>query len=121
VGKTQARNIAMASIDAEIVIFSDATTVYKKDIIKKFVRNFADPQVGMVTGHLIYQAPGQTETGLGQILFWKYESMIKKAQTSMGTLTGSVGCATAFRHKLYTPLPANIIEDFTEPLMFVLQ
>jgi cellulose synthase/poly-beta-1,6-N-acetylglucosamine synthase-like glycosyltransferase len=121
VGKTEARNIAMSSVKGEIIIFSDATTTYREDIVRKMVRNFADPKVGMVTGHLIYRDSGNTQMGTGQKLYWKYESMIKKAQTSMGTLTGSVGCVTAFRRDLYTPLPKNIIEDFTEPLMFVMK
>ena len=121
VGKTEARNIALASIEGEIIIFSDATTKYKNDIIRKLVRNFADPSVGMATGHLVYQDESQSHMGTGQILYWKYESLIKKAQTAMGTLTGSVGCVTAFRKELYTALPKNIIEDFTEPLMFVIK
>lgn len=121
VGKTEARNQALSIIKGDIIIFSDATTVYRQDVIRKIVRNFADPSVGMVTGHLIYQDPGKSQTGPGQALYWKYESKIKKAQTAMGTLTGSVGCLTAFRKELYTPLPGNIIEDFTEPLMFVMK
>lgn len=121
VGKTEARNVAMAAIKGEIVIFSDATTTYKEDIVRKMVRNFADPKVGMVTGHLVYRDSANTQMGTGQKLYWRYESMIKKAQTSMGTLTGSVGCVTAFRKDLYHPLPNNIIEDFTEPLMLVMK
>jgi cellulose synthase/poly-beta-1,6-N-acetylglucosamine synthase-like glycosyltransferase len=121
VGKTEARNVAMASVQGEIIIFSDATTNYKEDIIEKMVRNFADPKVGMVTGHLIYRDSNNSQMGTGQKLYWKYESTIKKAQTSMGTLTGSVGCVTAFRKELYTPLPENIIEDFTGPLMLVMK
>jgi cellulose synthase/poly-beta-1,6-N-acetylglucosamine synthase-like glycosyltransferase len=121
VGKTEARNVAIKEIDSEIVLFSDATTEYRPDIIKKMVRNFADPEVGMVTGHLIYRNDQNSPMGLGQKLFWKYESLIKNAQTKLGTLTGSVGCATSFRRVLYSPLPANIIEDFTEPLMFVIK
>lgn len=121
VGKTEARNIAVKSVKEEIIIFSDATTRYKTDIVKKLVRNFADKAVGMVTGHLIYQDGDNTQMGLGQKLYWKYESLIKKSQTEMGTLTGSVGCVTAFRTGLYTPLPDNIIEDFTGPLMMVMK
>ena len=121
VGKTEARNVAVKSVKEEIIIFSDATTRYKTDIVKKLVRNFADKAVGMVTGHLIYQDGDNTQMGLGQKLYWKYESLIKKSQTEMGTLTGSVGCVTAFRTGLYTPLPDNIIEDFTGPLMMVMK
>ncbi len=121
VGKTEARNVAVRSVREEIIIFSDATTKYKTDIVRKLVRNFADKTVGMVTGHLIYQDGDDTQMGLGQKLYWQYESLIKKSQTEMGTLTGSVGCVTAFRTGLYTPLPDNIIEDFTGPLMMVMK
>lgn len=121
VGKTEARNVAVRSLKEEIIIFSDATTKYKTDIVRKLIRNFADKTVGMVTGHLIYQDGDDTQMGLGQKLYWKYESLIKKSQTEMGTLTGSVGCVTAFRTVLYTPLPDNIIEDFTGPLMMVMK
>lgn len=121
VGKTEARNIALKQIDSEIIIFSDATTEYRADVVTKLVRNFADPDVGMVTGHLIYKDPSGTQMGVGQKLYWKYETLIKKSQTKAGTLTGSIGCITAFRKLAYSDLPANIIEDFTEPLMFVIK
>lgn len=121
VGKTEARNVAVKNIKEEVIIFSDATTKYKQDIVKKLVRNFADETVGMVTGHLIYQDGDSTQMGIGQKLYWEYESLIKKSQTEMGTLTGSVGCVTAFKTHLYTPLPENIIEDFTGPLMMVMK
>lgn len=119
VGKTEARNIALKKVNAEIILFSDATTEYQVDVVKKLVRNFADPSVGMVTGHLIYKDPDGSQMGFGQKLYWKYETIIKKSQTKMGTLTGSIGCITAFRKEAYSDLPANIIEDFTEPLMFI--
>ncbi|MBG60492.1 MAG: glycosyl transferase family 2 [Halobacteriovoraceae bacterium] len=119
VGKTEARNQAMREVKSEIVVFSDATTIYDPKVLRKFVQNFADPEVGMVTGHLKYVDKMKTQVGAGQKLFWKYETLLKKAQTYSGTLTGSVGCASAFRTELYTPLPSNVIEDFTEPLMII--
>lgn len=121
VGKTEARNLAIKNTQAEIVLFSDATTEYRPDLVKKLARNFADPQVGMATAHLRYRSKDGSQMGLGQKLYWRYESFIKKSQTSLGTLTGSVGCASAFRAKAYTRLPPHIIEDFAQPLMFVLK
>jgi cellulose synthase/poly-beta-1,6-N-acetylglucosamine synthase-like glycosyltransferase len=121
VGKTEARNQAVAQITTELVLFSDATTEYHPDIIRKLVRNFADPTVGMATGHLVYKKDAASSMTAGQGLYWQYESLIKRSQTWLGTLTGSVGCATAFRRSLYTALPPHIIEDFTEPLTFVMK
>lgn len=119
VGKTEARNLALKDIHEEIIVFSDATTEYHTDSIKQMVKNFADPKVGMVTGQLIYKIPVGSTMGAGQRLFWRFENTIKTAQTKLGTLTGSLGCMTAFRRNLYTDLPPNIIEDFTGPLMII--
>ncbi len=119
VGKTEARNQALKLVECELVLFSDATTEYDPAIIRKMGRNFADPEVGMVTGHLVYKKSSGSSMTAGQRLYWQYETLIKRSQTQLGTLTGSVGCATAFRRSHYSALPAHIIEDFTEPLMFV--
>lgn len=121
VGKTEARNQAVLAMNTEIIVFSDATAIYEKDAILKLVRNFSDPTVGMVSGNLKYFDKGQGSMGLATKLYWNYEKMIKKAQSQLYTLTGAVGCINAFRRKLYHVLPANIIEDFTEPLMIVAQ
>jgi len=119
VGKTEARNIAMKSVKTDITIFSDGTTHYTQDVVTKMIRNFADESVGMVSGNLKYKDDENTQMGIGQKLYWQYETIIKQAQTKLGTLTGSIGCITAFRTHLYHPLPPNVIEDFTAPLMFV--
>lgn len=121
VGKTEARNQAVLAMRREIIVFSDATAVYEKNVIKKMVRNFADPSVGMVSGNLTYFDKSQGSMGLATKLYWNYESAIKRAQSRLHTLTGAVGCINAFRRKLYHVLPPNIIEDFTEPLMIVAQ
>ena len=46
VGKTATQNEAVKAAIGEIVIFSDATTKYSKDAIRKIVRNYADEGVG---------------------------------------------------------------------------
>lgn len=121
VGKTEARNQAVLAMKKEIIVFSDATAVYEKDAIKKLVRNFNDPSVGMVSGNLTYFDKAQSSMGLATKIYWNYEKAIKRAQSRLYTLTGAVGCINAFRRNLYHVLPPNIIEDFTEPLMIVAQ
>jgi cellulose synthase/poly-beta-1,6-N-acetylglucosamine synthase-like glycosyltransferase len=121
VGKIEARNQAVLSSRSEIIVFSDATAVYEKDVIKKMVRNFQDEKVGMVSGSLKYFDAKKGAMGVATKVYWKYESSIKEAQSSIHTLTGVVGCLNAFRRKLYYVLPPNIIEDFAEPLMIISQ
>jgi cellulose synthase/poly-beta-1,6-N-acetylglucosamine synthase-like glycosyltransferase len=49
-GKIYALNDAVASATGEILVFSDATSILEKQALRKLVRNFADPQVGGVSG-----------------------------------------------------------------------
>lgn len=121
VGKTQARNQAVLASRKEIIVFSDATAMFNKDVIRKIVRNFADKKVGMVSGNLVYRNEKKSAIGLVTQIYWAYESLIKRAQSRLFSLTGSVGCLNAFRRHLYHVLPPNIIEDFTQPLMILAQ
>ena len=49
-GKTAAQNHAVRFAWGEVLVFSDATTVYKKDTVRNLVRNFSDKNVGIVAG-----------------------------------------------------------------------
>lgn len=121
VGKTEARNVAVLERTEEIIVFSDATAIYEKDAVRKLVSNFSDSTVGMVSGKLKYFDKSSSNTGTATKLYWSYELFIKNAQSRLRTLTGAVGCINAFRRELFFRLPANVIEDFTFPLMIITQ
>jgi cellulose synthase/poly-beta-1,6-N-acetylglucosamine synthase-like glycosyltransferase len=53
-GKTMAQNAAVELANGEIILFSDATTMYEPDVLKEMMPNFADETVGCVAGRLIY-------------------------------------------------------------------
>ncbi|HOP40899.1 MAG TPA: glycosyltransferase family 2 protein [Geobacteraceae bacterium] len=119
VGKTATQNEAVKAATGDVVIFSDATTVYEKDAIRKLVRNYADPAVGAVSGRYEYVNPTGAPVGIGSILFWKYENFIKSMQTRIRTITGCCGCIYSVRRSAYVPLPPDIISDLVEPLKII--
>ena len=116
VGKTETQNQTVALATGDIIIFSDATTDYHQDAIRNIVRNYADPQVGAVSGRYEYENPSGAAVGIGTVIFWKYENLIKRLQTRIKTITGCCGCIYSVRRELYEPLPADIISDLVEPL-----
>lgn len=116
VGKTETQNQTLTIAKGDIIIFSDATTKYKKDAIRKIVRNYNDPSIGAVSGRYEYVNPTGAPVGLGTILFWKYENSVKSRQTRIKTVTGCCGCIYSVRKSLYEPLPREIISDLVEPL-----
>ncbi len=116
VGKTETQNQAVKQATGEIIVFSDATTKYRKDAVRKIVRNYADPGVGAVSGRYEYMNPTGGAVGAGTMLFWNYENFIKRRQTAIRTITGCCGCIYSLRRELYEPLPREIISDLVEPL-----
>lgn len=116
VGKTGTQNQAVKMVKGEIIIFSDATTKFDRNAVKNIARNYADPTVGAVSGRYEYYNPTGASIGIGNILFWKYENLIKSCQTRISTITGCCGCIYSVRRTLYEPLPPDIISDLVEPL-----
>ena len=59
-GKTHAQNLAAEKARGDILVFSDATTEYKSDVIRKLVRNFNDKKVGCVAGRVVFKQSSDT-------------------------------------------------------------
>jgi cellulose synthase/poly-beta-1,6-N-acetylglucosamine synthase-like glycosyltransferase len=115
-GKTGTQNEAVKQARGEIIVFSDATTTYDPQALRKLVRNYADPRIGAVSGRYEYRNPSGAPIGLGTVLFWKYENAIKSMQTRIWTITGCCGCIYSVRRSAYVPLPRDIISDLCQPL-----
>jgi cellulose synthase/poly-beta-1,6-N-acetylglucosamine synthase-like glycosyltransferase len=121
-GKTYAQNEAVKQCRGEIVVFSDATTVYDQKVLLYLACNYKDPRIGAVSG--IYQymdSVKQSPTELGSMVFWNYENTIKWLQSRIHTLTGCSGCIYSVRRNIYTPLPDRACSDLAEPLEIVKQ
>jgi len=111
-GKTVAQNRAVKISSGEILVFSDATTMYKRDAIRKIVRNFADPEVGCVAGQLIYANSSSSAVGDGCRSYWGYEKFLKRCESQVGSLIGVSGCLYAVRRICHARLASDMIDDF---------
>ena len=115
-GKTAAQNSAVKICTGDIIIFSDAASMYDRGAIRAIVRNYADPAVGAVSGRYEYINKKGSPVGLATIFFWNFENFIKSKQTKIKTITGCCGCIYSVRKERYTELPPDIISDLVEPL-----
>jgi len=118
-GKTATQNSAVRICQGDIIIFSDAASMYDRNAIRALVKNYADPHVGAVSGMYTYDNKEGASVGFATILFWNLENFIKSRQTKIKTITGCCGCIYSVRKNLYTELPATIISDLVEPLMIL--
>ncbi len=116
-GKTNAQNEGMKTARGDVLIFSDATTVYHPQALRYLASNYADPKVGAVSGRYQYfDLAGKSPTGLGTIAFWNYENFIKMMQSRIRTISGCCGCIYSIRREVYTPLAPEVISDLVQPL-----
>jgi cellulose synthase/poly-beta-1,6-N-acetylglucosamine synthase-like glycosyltransferase len=112
-GKTAAQNAAVAQARGEIVLFSDATTLYRPDVLRAILPNFADPSVGCVAGRLVYVEPGAASaTGQGARSYWGFETFLKVHESRACSLIGASGCLYAVRRAAYVPMYPEACSDF---------
>ena len=111
-GKTIAQNRAVKVSSGAILVFSDATTMYEPDAVRKIVRSFADPEVGCVAGQLIYMDGAASAVGRGCRSYWGYEKFLKRCESRIGTLVGVSGCMYAVRRICHARLASDMIDDF---------
>jgi cellulose synthase/poly-beta-1,6-N-acetylglucosamine synthase-like glycosyltransferase len=117
-GKTNAENLTIPKARGEIIVLSDANSIYEKDAIKKMVSYFADERVGIVAGRLQYIS-SDTMTGKGESLYWNYDGFVKRLESKLGTTLVAHGGTMAFRKKLYEPINEALTEDFILPIRLI--
>lgn len=111
-GKTMAQNAAVSRANGEIILFSDATTMYRTDILTQMLPSFADQTVGCVAGRLIYVDDSSSNVGTGAKSYWSYETFLKKSESRACSLIGASGCLYAVRRAVYQPMYAEACSDF---------
>jgi cellulose synthase/poly-beta-1,6-N-acetylglucosamine synthase-like glycosyltransferase len=119
-GKTTAQNEGVAICRGDVIVFSDATSIYHPQSVRLIAACYADDRVGAVSGRYRYFDPGgKSPTGAGSVAFWNLENLIKFFQSRISTLTGCSGCIYSVRRDRYVRLPADACSDLVEPLQIV--
>lgn len=114
-GKANAINRGTALTQSDILIFSDAATLFSPDAIKKLVRHFAEPSVGVVCGALQFHATEKSRQTEG--VYWKYESMLRLMEGRLGATLTASGAIYAVRRVCFREVPKNtILEDLMIPM-----
>jgi GT2 family glycosyltransferase len=112
-GKVAALNAACRVASGEVLVFTDANTVFATDSLRAIVRPLADPRVGGVAGDQRYLTdPEDLGTGSGERQYWDLDRRLKVAQSRAGSVISATGALYALRRELYQPIPAGVTDDF---------
>ena len=90
-GKINVLNQTIPNIQSEIVVFSDANTLFHHDAVKNLVRHFADKRIGCVCGGLHFINADGSHTADLEGFYWRYETFMKNIEGRRGSLLGANG------------------------------
>lgn len=118
-GKTACLNRAVPEARGDIILFTDANAMFPPGLLSELAANFADPEIGLVTGWTKYRKPGGSEETVG--LYARLEMRTKEAESQISSCVGADGAVFAIRKSLYLPLAERDINDFVIPLQAIAQ
>jgi biofilm PGA synthesis N-glycosyltransferase PgaC len=110
-GKASGLNNALEIAQGDIVVFTDARQQIESGAVRLLLENFADPEVGCVSGELMLGDPATGETVEGLGIYWRVEKRIRKLEAASGSVIGATGALYAMRRELLVPLPRETILD----------
>jgi poly-beta-1,6-N-acetyl-D-glucosamine synthase len=124
-GKPVALNTGVLAARGDVLVFADARQNFAPGALRALVANFADPQVGGVTGELVLDcemgAVAESSIGDGVGLYWKYEKWLRRNESRVWSTLGATGAIYAMRRDAWQPLPASsLLDDVLAPMRAVL-
>lgn len=119
-GKAAALSAAAAVARHEVLVFADVRQRWAPDALTRLLENLADPAVGAVSGDLTVGASPGVMAGVG--LYWRYEKLVRRLESRIGSVVGVSGSISAVRRALFRPIPpGTLLDDVYWPLQVVMQ
>jgi cellulose synthase/poly-beta-1,6-N-acetylglucosamine synthase-like glycosyltransferase len=119
VGKAAALSRACALAENDILVLADTRQLWAPNTLSLLLENFADPEVGAVSGELIMETRPGALAGVG--FYWRYEKWLRRLESRWHSMVGATGAVSAVRRSLFQPIPEGILlDDVYWPLQVVM-
>ena len=110
-GKGVAVNSGAAAARGDVLVFTDANSMFAIDALEKVALPLRDKSIGLVTGVSNYWGDS-----IGSA-YQRYEQLLKRLESRMGAVAGADGALYAMRRELFEPLDPSLINDFVHPIV----
>lgn len=120
-GKPAVLNDLIPRCGNGVVVLTDARQEIAPGAIAALLRNFADPQVGVVSGELIFRTDrSENATVIGMDTYWRYEKWIRRAEGRFRSVPGATGALYAIRCEEFRPIPEEmLLDDVAIPMQII--
>jgi cellulose synthase/poly-beta-1,6-N-acetylglucosamine synthase-like glycosyltransferase len=116
VGKSAAQNLAAAKAVGEILFLTDVDAVLRQDALRLIARNFRHPDVGCVTGRVVWESGDNRDRAQSENLYWRLEHAIWAREDALGTLACASGSCMAVRRAMFREIDPQYGDDVVLPL-----
>jgi glycosyltransferase involved in cell wall biosynthesis len=114
-GKTACLNRAVAQAKGDVLVFTDANSMFPRPHISKYCTELRGSERWLVTGWTKYRKPGSdVEEAPG--VYARLEKYTKQSESLISSCVGADGAIFAIRRELYRDLEDHDINDFIIPL-----
>ena len=118
-GKAVCLNSAVVHARGDVLMLTEVRQKLAPIALRELVANLADSRVGVVGGEML---PANNETAFAEGIdaYWRYEKMIRLAESRSGSTIGVSNALFAIRRDLYEPLPpATMLDDLLIPMRVI--
>lgn len=115
-GKTNAQDEAVEVANGEIIVFSDANSMFKADAIDQLVSYFAEESIEYVCGSLIYAKDDDVASVVAENSYWDLELSMRKIESEIATIAAGNGAIYAVRKSDYRHYDLVSSHDYEMPL-----
>ncbi|MDT2719653.1 glycosyltransferase family 2 protein [Enterococcus gallinarum] len=119
-GKTNAQNEAVEIAKGEILVFTDANSLFSNDSVRELVSYFNDENIGYVAGRLIYTNKLSSETSSAENTYWNFDMRMRKIESDLASITAGNGSIYAVRKNSYLMIPLVCSHDSIFPPRYVI-
>jgi cellulose synthase/poly-beta-1,6-N-acetylglucosamine synthase-like glycosyltransferase len=120
VGKTATLDAAIEASAGEIIICSDATSVYDPQSVRALTANFADPTVGGVDGRVVYKYDGSL-TSKGFKLYQTFIVRQRLNESRFGHQVQLSGAIQAIRRQCHRTCPPELSSEEWNAMQIAMQ
>lgn len=113
-GKLSAVKLGKKYSQGEIILVSDANSIFDKDVLKELAPHFKDPDVGAVGGRFVPIKNNSQEVGVD--FYWDWEFLMRLGESQLYSTCIMHGEINAWRKELVNLNPNLISDDLVIPL-----
>lgn len=121
-GKTNAQNEAQKTVNSEILIMTDANSMFEKDALKEIVASFGENEdIAYVCGRLLYTNQSAGETSSTESSYWDLDLKLRDIESRFQTITAGNGAIYGCRNRMYYDFNPIQCHDSAMPVHYALQ